>query len=311
MVNPLAGMTAQALLHKYFTVVCITLTAVLGCFAGWLATVILGIYFTVPVKTLAAGRLVTKVVEQKRPVRDYQVILDRNIFDSTGAAAPGRLVDGSASAVALASLGKKTLPSSASAVKNLVLVGTIAGGSDSLAVIRVGAKIHSYRPGDKIGGVIIKKVMRNAIVIVSPGGSSRTLAVAGARADFVAAQAPSVPSPANQARIKQVGKNKWVIPMAVVERARGNFSKLLTQIRMEPRIVANKTAGFVVRMIRSNSLPAQIGLRLGDVVMGVNNVQLNSPEKALQIFQQLREARHIRVDLLRKGRPLTLEFGTN
>ncbi len=311
MVNPLAGMTAQALLQKYFTVVCITLTAVLGCFAGWLATVILGIYLTAPVKTLAAGRPATKTVEQKRPIGAYQVILDRNIFDSTGAVAPGCLEDGSAGAAALASLGKKTLLA-VSAVKNLVLIGTVAGGSDSLAVVRVGAKIHSYRPGDKIAsGMVVKKIMRNAIVIASPGGSLRTLAVAGARNDVAAAQASPVSSPANQAGIKQVGKNKWVIPMAVAERVRGNFSKILTQIRMEPHIVANKTAGFVVRMIRSNSLPAQIGLRLGDVVTGVNNVQLDSPEKALQIFQQLREARHIQINLLRKGQPLTLEFETN
>jgi len=58
-----------------------------------------------PVKTLAAGRPATKTVEQKRPIGAYQVILDRNIFDSTGAVAPGCLEDGSAGAAALASLG--------------------------------------------------------------------------------------------------------------------------------------------------------------------------------------------------------------
>ena len=176
--------------------------------------------------------------------------------------------------------------------------------------MRQGSAIHSYRPGENIGnGIIVKKIMRNAVIIMSPDGGRRTLTVAGARTDI----APVVASlaPANKTGIKQVGENKWVISKAVAEQARGNFSKILTQIRMEPRVVSNKTSGFVVRMIRAKSLPAQIGLRLGDVVMGINNVQLDSPEKALQIFQQLREARHIRVDLLRKNQPLTLEFETN
>jgi general secretion pathway protein C len=63
-------------------------------------------------------------------------------------------------------------------------------------------------------------------------------------------------------------------------------------------------------MIRPKSFLGQLGLLQGDVLMEINGVPLNSPEKALQIVQQLRESRNIKVNLLRNDQPLTLEYET-
>jgi len=49
-------------------------------------------------------------------------------------------------------------------------------------------------------------------------------------------------------------------------------------------------------------------LRLGDVVVEINQVRLDSPEKALQIFQQVREANNISLGLIRNGQPQTFEY---
>ena len=86
------------------------------------------------------------------------------------------------------------------------------------------------------------------------------------------------------------------------------MNELLKQARLEPNIVNGQTSGFVVRMIRPHTLFTMLGLRLGDVIMQVNGVTLDSPEKALQIFQQLREAKNISISLLRNGKPLTFEY---
>jgi len=49
-------------------------------------------------------------------------------------------------------------------------------------------------------------------------------------------------------------------------------------------------------------------LQVGDIVKEVNGLALDSPEKALQIFQQLREAQHIVVAVVRNNAPLSLEY---
>ncbi len=52
----------------------------------------------------------------------------------------------------------------------------------------------------------------------------------------------------------------------------------------------------------------KIGLQVGDLIVEINQVELNSPEKALQIFQQVREANNISLGLMRNGQPRTFEY---
>jgi general secretion pathway protein C len=80
---------------------------------------------------------------------------------------------------------------------------------------------------------------------------------------------------------------------------------------MEPRLVNGATDGFVIAMLQPGSLLSQMGFHKGDVVMQVNGMPLDSPEKALQIFQQLREARSLRVHVERQGEPSVFEYDVN
>ena len=74
---------------------------------------------------------------------------------------------------------------------------------------------------------------------------------------------------------------------------------------MTPNIVEGRTEGFQVVTVQPRSLLAQMGIRPRDVLMQINGVELDSPEKALQIFYQLREARTLSLSLMRNGQPLT------
>ena len=77
---------------------------------------------------------------------------------------------------------------------------------------------------------------------------------------------------------------------------------------MQPRMVDGKTDGFLIQRINPRSLLAKLGLKRGDVVIDVNNIKLDSPEKALMIFQQLREARQIGLSVERNGSPMTFAY---
>jgi general secretion pathway protein C len=319
MVSALKGLTVQALLHRYFPLVYLALIAVLGCVAGWLVTIILGLWLSSPMETATAGLSSVQQAEQKRPLSDYQIILDHNFFNPTGGKA-STLSDSGAAAVHVSSQAdEKGHQASTVSLKDFVLIGTIAAGRNSLALLRQGKETNVYRLGDEItAGVAIEEILRNTVILVFRDGSRQTLTIIESPAESSVAATPprstsssSPPASENYSGIKQVGETSWVIPGEVVELARDNFAELLKQARMEPHIVEGKTDGFVVRMIRPRSFLDQLGLRRGDVVVAINDVQLDSPEKALQIFQQLREARDIKVDLVRNDQSLTLEYQTD
>ncbi len=70
----------------------------------------------------------------------------------------------------------------------------------------------------------------------------------------------------------------------------------------------NQTTGFQIRRLKAGSLIARIGLKRGDILRKINGLELDSPEKALQIFAQLRQSRQISIDLERRGKAMTFAY---
>jgi len=284
-------------LQKYLPAISLLFTALLGLSLGCLGAAITGQY-------LRPGNQPTKATTGERPASvrmpaliSYQVILQRNIFDST---APG-----------IGTLSDTETPGQTAAAApraNLTLFGTVVAGARSLAVIHTGQEIKSFRLGDELpGGGTVEEIGRNLVQIRYPGGPLETLRLyQGERPQETPAAAGAAAT--GGTGIKEVGENRWVIPRSTAEQARGNLNELLRQARMEPNIVAGRTEGFVVRMIRPKSLLDVLGIQRGDVLMQINGMPLDGPEKALQIFQQLREAKQISIGLTRNGSPMNFEY---
>jgi general secretion pathway protein C len=108
--------------------------------------------------------------------------------------------------------------------------------------------------------------------------------------------------------VRPAGANRWLVARGAAEAARENIGAQLRTALIQPNLVNGKTDGFVVRRIQPGTLLAQMGLQQGDVIKRVNRMPLDSPEKALQILQQLREARQLSVDIERGGTPLSLAY---
>jgi len=196
------------------------------------------------------------------------------------------------------------------AAGNLKLLGTVDGGDDPLALVESGGKVAIYHLGDSLpGGATLKQVERNRAVLLQGDGSETELVFAASTSS--ASSTSSRISSVVGAGIRDLGNNRWQISRDEVEKARGNLGQLLKQARMEPNVVNGQTEGFVVRMIRPNTLLAKLGLRVGDVVSEINGVGLDSPEKALQIMQQLREAKRLSVNLTRGGEKMVFDYEVN
>lgn len=300
------------ILQRYYREFLLLLVALLGLSLGKLAADGIGIFVSPPVIMAQGAAPPAPARERQAALSDYEGILVRNIFDSSGSS-PVVSFQNATRAAAPTSATASTAPATRG---SLTLIGTVARGPESLALIRANNEIDIFRLDDSLpGNGRLEEITRDAVTVRYPDGSRETLVIheEGQKAQPQTTVPPAAAKRAgtDDYQVRAVGDNKWAIPRQQAERARQNIGELLQQARMEPRLIEGKTAGFAVKMIRPNSILAQMGLQLGDVVIEVNGVTLDSPEKALQIFQQLREAKNIVVGLERNGQPMNFAYEVN
>ena len=108
--------------------------------------------------------------------------------------------------------------------------------------------------------------------------------------------------------IKKVGATSYEVEQSEIDGALANLSKLATQARVVPAFEGGQSIGFKLFSIRPKSLYAKIGLKNGDIVTRINGYEINSPDKALEIYQKLKDSKQINVDLKRRGKPTTLDY---
>lgn len=239
---------------------------------------------------------------QRERLADYSIILERNLFGVP----PSSLRDARERAPAQETAGSQR-------VTDIELLGTVAGIDTPFALIRIGGEQEMVRVGDPLpGGRELVEVRRSEIVVRLRDGSE---AVVPLQEGMVSSEpTPTRPTrrepskPASSYQVESVGENRWRIPREEAERARENVNALLKTARMTPNIVDGQTEGFVVVTVQPRSLLSKMGIRPRDILREINGVELDSPEKALQIFYQLREARTLTLALQRNGKPLTFDY---
>jgi general secretion pathway protein C len=236
-----------------------------------------------------------------RQPSDNRIILQRNIFNSTQAAE----IHSIASTRSTRSQAATSQPPA-----NLTLIGTVVAGEFSLAVIKIDSEIEILRLHQKIprhGTVAV--ILRDRVELKAPDGSTQVLymdtqgaTTASARPSGRITQQPTTEM------VHNLGDNRWAIPTNEAEKIRSNIGTIIQQVRIEPNLINGKTDGFIIKRIQRNSLLNQMGLMRGDVLHAVNGTTLDSPEKGLQIFQQLREAKILNLDLSRAGQSMKFQY---
>jgi general secretion pathway protein C len=300
--------------QKYYQGLCLLFVVLLGLSLGHLAATGLGIYLSPATALPQTKAEPTAAPARIPPLSTFEVVLHRDIFDSAA--------HNNTAFLTPVQSQKTTTPVTTAPRANLTLFGTVVAGPDSLAVIGANRKIDTYRLGDEVpGGGHLAAVERVQVSIKNDDGSTETLTLFEKNKSKGKSSAQHTMAPRTSRGtanagitgqgIRSIGKNRWVIPHGVADSARGNLNELLSQARMVPRIVNGQTDGFMVEMVRPHTFISMLGLRRGDIVRQVNGVNLNSPEQALQIFQQLREARHITIGLERNGKPQSFEYEIN
>lgn len=245
--------------------------------------------------------LVARAAVRQLQEADFQVILDRSLFDSQAVGQAAEIID-LASQQAIAQSTSPTPTRS-----ELLLIGTVVAGEDSLALIQVGRKSGVYRLQEELSpGVEVVEITRQMVTLDERGVRRELLLQA--RKQAKARQIQQQGAVVAKGDVVALGENRWQVSQAAADNARANLNSLLQTARMVPQVQNGKTIGFRLVELDQGSLLEQIGLRVGDLVVEINQVELNSPEKALQVFQQVREASNISLGLVRNGKRETFEY---
>ncbi len=104
------------------------------------------------------------------------------------------------------------------------------------------------------------------------------------------------------------GQIKKVLDRREVEQALNDLPKLLSQARAAPVLANGAITGFRLDYIQPSSFYEKIGLRYGDILKQVNGVEIKDPGTMLSLFQQLRNEKSVKLDILRSNQRTTMMF---
>ena len=133
-----------------------------------------------------------------------------------------------------------------------------------------------------------------------------------ARAASTYSPSPPVPiDPVLAAELErgiQCANNRCTVDRALMDKLLSNTAQLAASARMVPSIKNGKPNGFKVYAIRPLSIYARLGFENGDTLQTINDLDLTSPDKALEAYTKLRAATTLTVGIERRGQTITREY---
>ncbi len=128
------------------------------------------------------------------------------------------------------------------------------------------------------------------------------------RAPGAASVVPGAGGDGPPLRVTKLAENSYSLDESSVGQLTGNINQYMTQVRLIPYFEGNKSSGYRLAALRPGSAFEQLGFRGGDIIQQVNNVDLSSPEKMYTIFQNLKDEKHVTVNIVRQGQKSTITY---
>ncbi len=172
-----------------------------------------------------------------------------------------------------------------------------------------------YRQGDQIPDAGELVSVEKSRVVINHNGTLMTLEMPTDEAN-AGSPGPPMPQPAsiNPAMpptgpdVERVGHNQFLVHRSSVDRNLQNMGQLFTQMRAIPNVEDGKTDGFRLSEVVPGSLFSQMGLRNGDIVTSIGGQDLNDPTQAIALLNGLRNATSLSITVMRRGRPIDLNY---
>ena len=231
----------------------------------------------------------------------YELILTRNLFDLKKT----KKEDETDPGLDVNSLEQTRL--------NLKLWGTVSGvGQQSYAVIEDTSKREQnlYHKGDNIQNATIKMILREKVVL-SVRGKDEVLEMekmekGGSSPFSVSRRVPT--SAVSSIGSRSMPTQRITLQRSMIDESIQDINKLMTQVKIMPHLENGQPSGLSVSNIQPNSIFRRMGLRNGDIIMGVDGENIQSVDDALKLYQNLTNSEGVKVQLKRRGRERNIDY---
>jgi type II secretion system protein C len=246
-------------------------------------------------------------LRDEAPPDDYHVVWERDLFGTSRTDGAGGL-RGSA-AVEKIAVAEKNL--------GLKLIGTAVTGDPkrNYAVITVAGNHEQsiFRERERVGRAVIRRILRNTVIIQTDAGQRRRLTVeeeVARGSQAAAAPLPNiygVPAPAPEAPEVKESAVTIKVPRQAVE-PMADTRRLVEETRMSPHLDDGGPDGLRLDAVTPGNPLARVGLRTGDVIKSVDGEAVNSPEDVELLIDRLAEGGNFSILVNRGGQLQSLNL---
>jgi type II secretion system protein C len=236
------------------------------------------------------------------PFIQYHKIVDRNLFGTaTTSSKDSKQEDTGIEKIKLA--GDEM---------GLKLIGTAVSKDWRMnhAVIEV-AKTRAqeiYRERELAGNALIKRILRNNVIIVTDRGERRlTIDEEDIKRPPSAQTVTGLPTPTGS-KMQNSTSNISIAHEVVAERL-VNYEQLMKEVNISPEHPGIE--GLRLGAVTANSPLTRFGLRTGDVIKELNDEEITGPDDAETFFQTLAGGGKVTIVVERRGRLQKLNLSIN
>ena len=192
----------------------------------------------------------------------------------------------------------------------LKLIGTIIHGAPtkSVATVQVSGKdIQAVMVDEEIEGMAkIREITRYQVVFRNL--RNRKLEYIEIKEENkirmgVSSNKPSAP-------VLENTKTNFTFKRSEINKHLENLPRVLQDAKAVPYTApgASEPSGFKLVAIKAGSIYETLGLKRGDIIKGVNGEPVDTPQKAMELYQALKSSDNIQLEIDRGGSPTTLNY---
>lgn len=194
----------------------------------------------------------------------------------------------------------------------MLIVGTISGSPSfaRVAILEKGRpESEEYSVGNTVGGYKVKAILQHFVVLDKNGVALKVEVgekVGEARKRYL--EKSKEDEAATSEDIASAETHKKLISREDINKYMKNPTKIYENGQFGPNIVNGKIDGYKLHQVGKANILYSLGARSGDTIKRVNGMPLNDTGKMFEIWNSVKGANKIIVDLERKGQTVTYEF---
>ena len=241
-----------------------------------------------------------KSLSSHTALSDYKAIWERNLFNVSPKklSVPQKQIDYANVAEADENTGLK-------------LLGTVAANvpANRFAIIENNRGQNIYREGDTTGSFVIKKILRNNVIIATENGDKLlSLKPDGFdRGEVALASSSQTPSEASKPKRGGFRFKTVELPREEIIAAFDDIDQLIREVGTSS-YKFGKLTGFKIGSVSDESILKKIGLKSHDTILALNDKSFEDESEAFEFFERIAEGEKVTIKFRRRNRTRQIEL---